>query len=197
MPGKRDTTSPIGLGLVGTWIELEPYSAANPHEFADLDVRRELNPLMGSGSQSRSNQIAPRMLVRVRSTGEAVGVVENHTLPGNIAVFVTYLDRTRARHGYGFESVVLYISHLFDCGARLVNSEVLECNAEMISIIRKVNVLPQARLREHAYVAGRYWDLIIYSMDRAQWVGIVDRYRRMLPGGDRPPAALGGNPPGG
>jgi RimJ/RimL family protein N-acetyltransferase len=134
------------------------------------------------------------MLVRVRSSGEAVGVVENHALPGNVADFVTYLDRGRGRHGYGFESVVLYISHLFDSGARLVNSEVLECNAEMISIIRKVNVLPQARLREHVYVAGRFWDLIIYSMERAQWVGIIDRYRRILPGGDRRPSAVGGNP---
>lgn len=194
MPGKREPTRPIGLGLVGTWIELEPYAASNAGEFAMLDSRRELNPLMGAGSQSRSTQIAPRMLVRVRSSGEAVGVVENHALPGDVAVFVTYLDRERGRHGFGFESVVLYISHLFDSGARLVNSEVLECNAEMISIIRKVNVVPQARLREHVYTAGRFWDLIVYSMDRAQWVGIVDRYRRILPGGDRRPAAIGGKP---
>lgn len=194
MPGKRDTTSPIGLGLVGTWIELEPYSPANAGEFAELDARRDLNSLMGAGSQSHSSQIAPRMLVRVRSSGEAVGVVENHALPGNVAVFVTYLDRTRGRHGFGFESVVLYISHLFDSGARLVNGEVLEFNTEMMGILRKVNIAPQARLREHVYMAGHFWDLLIYSFDRAQWVGIVDRYRRILPGGDRRPAAVGGKP---
>lgn len=194
MPRKRETPRPIGLGLVGTWIELEPYAASNAAEFDQLDIRRQLNPFMGAGSRSTSSEIAAPMLIRDRRTGQAVGVVENHPLPGNVAVFVSYLDRERGRHGFGFESVVLYISHLFDSGARLVTAEVLEFNSEMISIIRKVNVIPQARLREHVYTAGRFWDLIVYSMDQAQWVGIVNRYRRSLPGGDRPPAAIGGKP---
>jgi RimJ/RimL family protein N-acetyltransferase len=136
------------------------------------------------------------MLIRDRRSGEAIGVVENHPLPGKIAVFVVYLDRQRGRAGFGFEAVSLYISHLFDSGARLVTAEVLEFNADMIAILRKVQIVPQARLRDHVYSAGRFWDLLVYSFDRVEWVRIVDRYRRILPGGDRRPAAVGGRPPG-
>jgi len=191
---KRETTRPIGLGLVATWIELEPYSDSTAAEFAQFDNQRELTPSMGAGPRSTSSAIAPPMLIRDRRTGEAVGVVENHPLPGKATAFVVYLDRQRGRAGFGFEAFFLYASHLFDSGARLITGEVLEFNAGTIGILRKVGLLPQARLREHVYSAGRFWDLLIYTIDREEWVGIVDRYRRVLPGGDRRPAAIGGKP---
>ena len=194
MPRKRETTRPIGLGLVGTWIELEPLTASNAAEFAQLESRRELNPSMGAGGPSSSSQIAPPMLIRDRRNGEAVGLVENHPLPGKVAVFVVYLDRQRGRAGFALEVFTLYASHLFDSGARLITGEVLEFNAEMIRILQKYRIVPQARLREHVYAAGRFWDLLVYTIDRAAWLRIVDRYRRVLPGGDRRPAAVGGKP---
>jgi RimJ/RimL family protein N-acetyltransferase len=161
-----------------------------------MDSRRELTPAMGAGSRSTSSEIAPPMLIRDRRSGEAVGVVENHPLPGKIAVFVVYLDRQRGRAGFGFEVFFLYASHLFDSGARLVTGEVLEFNAETIGILRKVKLAPQARLREHVYAAGRFWDLLVYTIDGEEWVRIVDRFRRILPGGDRRPAAMGSKPRG-
>ncbi len=191
MPTERESASPIGLGLSGTWVELEELSDTNAAEFEQIYGVRELDPAMGAGARSSSSAIAAPMLMRARSSGEAIGVVENHPLPGSVAVFVVYLDRRRSRSGFAFEPIVLYISHLFDSGARLVTAEVLEFNRDMIGILRKVRLVPQARLREHSYSAGRFWDLLIYSWDRAEWVGIVDRYRRMLPGGGRAPAAFG------
>jgi RimJ/RimL family protein N-acetyltransferase len=118
-------------------------------------------------------------------------VVENHALPGNVAVFVVYLDRRLGRAGFGLEACVLYISHLFDSGARLVEAEVLEFNGDMIGILHKARLVPQARLREHTYSAGRFWDLLIYSFDGAEWTRTLERYRRFLPGGDRRPVAIG------
>jgi RimJ/RimL family protein N-acetyltransferase len=176
---------------------LEPYSASNAAEFALLYSQRELNAAMGAGGASRSSEISPPMLIRDLGSGEAVGVVENHPLPGRIAVFVIYLDRQRGRAGFGVEVFLLYMSHLFDSGARLVTGEVLEFNAVTMGIMRKAGLAPKARLREHVYSAGRFWDLLIYSIDREQWVRIVQRYRRILPGGDRRPAAIGGKPVGG
>lgn len=194
MPGKRQPPRPIGLGLSGTWIELEPPTPDNAEEFEQIYRARELDPAMGAGARSNSSAIAPPMLVRVRSSGEVVGVVENHPLAGGVTVFVVYLDRRRSRSGFAFEPIFLYLSHLFDSGARLVTAEVLEFNAEMIDVLRKVRLIPQARLREHSYSAGRFWDMLIYSFDREQWIGIVDRYRRILPGGGRRPAAFGSRP---
>jgi len=194
VPRKREPARPIGLGLSGTWIELEPPSPTNAADFEEIYRIRELDPAMGAGARSVSSAIAPPMIVRVRSTGEVVGVVENHPLPGNVTVFVVYLDRRRSRAGFAFEPIFLYLSHLFDSGARLVTAEVFEFNADMIDVLRKVRLVPQARLREHTYSAGRFWDLVVYSFGREEWVRIVDRYRRILPGGDRRPAAIGSVP---
>jgi RimJ/RimL family protein N-acetyltransferase len=196
VPRKRETTRPIGLGLVGTWIELDPYAAANAAKFARFDNQRRLTASMGSGGPSISSEIAPPMLVRERRSGDVVGVVENHPSPGKVAVIVIYLDPDRARPGYGVEVTFLYMSHLFDSGARLVVAEVLEFNSQVIGILTKFRIVPTMRLREHVYTAGRYWDLLIWTLDREEWVRIVDRYRRILPGSGRPPAAIGGKRPG-
>ncbi len=147
---------------------------------------------MGGGARSTSTQIAPPMLIRERRSGEAVGVVENHPLPGKATTFVVYLDRQRGRAGFGVEVILLYMSHLFDSGARFVTAEVLEFNGETIGILRKFQIAPEARLRDHVYSAGRFWDLLIYSIDREGWLRVLARYRRFLPGGDRRPAAIGG-----
>jgi RimJ/RimL family protein N-acetyltransferase len=147
---------------------------------------------MGGGARSTSSEIAPPMLIRERRSGAAVGVVENHPMPGKIAVFVVYLDSQRGRPGFGVEVILLYMSHLFDSGARLVTAEVLEFNGKTIGILRKFHISPEARLRDHVYSAGRFWDLLVYSIDREGWLRVVDRYRRFLPGGDRRPAAIGG-----
>ena len=187
MPGKREPTRPIGLGLSGSWIQLEPLSEANAAEFDRFDFERVLIPAMGSGGRSHSSVIAPPMLLRNRRDGEGVGVVENHPLPGDVAVFVVYIARQRGLAGFGFEAAILYISHLFDSGARLVTAEVLEFNREMNAILRKVGLVPQARLREHIYSGGRFWDVLVYSFDRAQWVRIIAPYRRRFSGrGDQP-----------
>jgi RimJ/RimL family protein N-acetyltransferase len=195
VPRKREPARPIGLGLSGSWIQLEPPTATNGPEFERAYRVRELDPAMGGGARSTPGAIVPPMLIRVRSSGEAVGVVENHPLPGGVAVFVVYLDRRRARAGFATEAIILYLSHLFDSGARLVTAEVLEFNADMIGVLRKVHIAPQARLREHSYSAGRFWDLLVYSFGREEWMGIVERYRRYLPGGDRRPVALGSTRP--
>jgi len=190
VPTEREASGPIGLGLVGSWVQLEPVSADNATEFGEISSSRQRNPVMGA-TEGGSSSFAPPMLVRDRRSGRAVGIVENHEQPGDTAVFIAYIDTERGRVGYGFEAISLYLSRMFDGGARRVIAEVLEFNTDMIGILRKVDFRPQARLREHVYSAGRYWDLIIYSFDRADWVRVVNRYRRMLPGGDRGPAALG------
>lgn len=166
-------------------------TAATAADFAEIDARRALNPLMGAQSGG-SSPFAPPMLVRDKKSGRAVGIVENFSQPGGTASFVVYVDPVRGRAGYGTEAISLYLSLMFDGGARRIIAEVLSFNTDMIGILRKVKFLPQARMREHVYVGGRFWDLLIYSFDREEWLRVVQRYRRKLPGGDRRPAAVGG-----
>lgn len=191
MPGTRDATRLIGLGLSGSWIELEPVSEATALDFAEIDAHRGLNPAMGVQRVGGSSPYAPSMLVRDKKTGRAVGIVENYAQPGATAAFVVFIDPLRGRAGYGTEAICLYLSAVFDGGARRITAEVLSFNTDMVGILRKVGFPPQARMREHVYIGGRFWDLIIYSFDRKDWDRVITRYRRKLPGGDRAPAALG------
>ena len=146
---------------------------------------------MGSSSQMGSMSIAPPMVIREKKSNHVVGVVQNHSQPGGIAVYVVYLDPMWRRAGLGFEATALYISHLFDSGARLVAAEILEFNTQVIAIMGKGGLEPHARMREHVFVAGHYWDLLIYTIERTDWLRIIERYRRILPGGARKPAAIG------
>jgi len=196
VPDEREPARLIGLGLKGSWIELEPLDESNAGEFAQFDMPRQLDPLMGEVRRAGPDAIAPPMIIRDLASGRAVGLVENHIQPGGVVAFVIYFDRSVGRAGTATEAMVLYISHLFDSGARLVSCEVLEPNPQVIRIIHKLKFEPQARMRDHLFSAGRFWDLLVYSFDQQEWIEkAVNRYRRILPGGDRKPAAIGPSRP--
>ena len=198
--GQGREAPPLGLGLKGTWIELVEAGAEAEGELVRFHLRRRLTPAMGSGARTPASPFAPPMLIRSLRDGAIVGSVENHALPGGVATVVIYLDPDLGRAGFGLEAAVLYISHLFDSGARLVSADVLSFNAPIIGIMRKAGWQPQARLREHVYAAGRLWDVLVYSFDRESWSAALKRHARRLPGGDLRPAALGrrgGRAPGG
>jgi len=175
---------------------LEPLTPANEAEFAEIQRSMELSPAMGPIPLG-SSEIAPPMLVRALHTGRPVGLVQNQALPGKVAVFVIFLDPKRSRRGYGLEAVFMYISHLFDSGARLVGGESVDFNVVLQQILHKVGIEPRARMREHVYRAGAFRDLVIFSFGETQWRGIVARYRRSLPGGSGRPAVFGGGRAGG
>ena len=190
MPEERIELEPIGLGLQGHWIELK--DTVTPQDMERFATSRRLDPAMGAGGGPVSSPYAPPMLIVERRSGATVGMIENHGLPGGVAVVVVYLDRARGRAGYGVEALALYVSHLFDSGARHVTGEVLAFNTAMVRVMHHMTLPPRARMREHVFAAGRFWDLLVYSFDREQWLSGLGRYRRFLPGGDRSPTVLGG-----
>ena len=180
------------MPLSGSWVELAPLDRVPEAELATLATLRALTPEMGSSAGAEESPV-PALAVLERSGGRAVGVVENHWLPGRVAVFVIYLDPERARAGYGMEASAIYISLLFDGGARRVSVEVLDFNRPMRGILAKLGVQPAARLAGHVYAAGAFRDLLVYSFDRAKWLGMIRRYRSILPGGKRSMVAFGGS----
>lgn len=189
--GERTETRPLGLGLKGSWIELVDSGPDVREQLGDFDNRRRLNPAMGARGRRGLSPYGPPMVIRDLRSGRAVGMVENHGLPAGIAVYLIYLDPELGRPGFGLEATALYVSHLFDHGARLVTAEVLSFNLDVIGIMRKAGWPEQARLREHVFAAGRFWDVLVYSFDQASWERALSRYRSRLPGGGRRPAAAG------
>jgi RimJ/RimL family protein N-acetyltransferase len=181
------------MPLAGSWVELAPLGEAPEGELARLAALRRLTPEMGSPVVAEESPV-PALLVLERSSRRPVGIVESHWLPGAIAVFLIYLDPERARAGYGMEASAIYISRLFDGGARRVSAEVLDFNRAMHGIFRKVHLEPSVRMAEHVYVAGAFRDLLVYSFDRPRWLRMIARYRAILPGGRRTMVAVGGSP---
>ena len=196
MSEPRTPSSVLGLGLTGSWIELvDPGRDADAlEELNALQRQQRLMPAMGAAGHSAMGPYAPPMLIRSLRDRAAIGVVENHALPGGVAAYLIYLD-PRTRGGFGLEATALYVSLLFDSGARLVTADVFEFNTAVIRMLRKAHLEPHARLREHAYAAGRFWDVLVYYLDLESWKRFLKHHERRLPGGDRRPVALGSRTP--
>jgi RimJ/RimL family protein N-acetyltransferase len=111
--------------------------------------------------------------------------------PG-VAVVTIFVDPDRARAGVAMEAFAIYVGHVFDLGARLVHFEVLESNAGVLKMFRSIGAAASARMREHLYAGGGFHDVLVFSMTRDQFERARARFSSMLPGGERPPAALGG-----
>ena len=181
--------------VVGSWVTLEPFSAANRAEVRQLELIRQRTPNLG-GAGRRPDALktfGPAMLIRANATGEALGLVENGEMTGypGVAVVLIFVDTSRARPGVAMEAFAMYVEHVFACGARLVHLEVVAFNEPVLRMVRRIGVSAQARMRDQMYTGGRFWDLLVFGFDAAQYRQIVSRYARMLPGGDRKPAALG------
>ena len=96
-----------------------------------------------------------------------------------------------ASNGIAMEAFAMYVARMFEAGARLVHLEVLAFNRPVLRMLARIGVAEQARLRDQVYAAGRFWDVLVFAFDADQYRQIWTRYARMLPGGDRGPAAIG------
>ena len=181
--------------LRGFWVRLEPISEANAAEIADIEARRQIIPEMGGPHRHnpQGGRYGPAMAIRVRQSGEVIGTVEGDEMAGypGVAVFIVFTDPDRSRPGYAIEASGLYIPTMFERGAEILHVEILSFNREMTHMLDRKHRPPDVRMRRHAYVAGRYWDLLMYGFDRDEWEAFFGTIRPMFPGGSRRIAALG------
>jgi RimJ/RimL family protein N-acetyltransferase len=188
---KRKPLEVVVLGLNGRWVRLEAVKESTAAHVDELASRWETDPAMAGRMPSGGPSFLPPMLVLENQTGKVIGVAVNQRHPGDVATFMIYLDPERSRRGYGFEATAMYLCHLFEAGARLVNADVLSFNPTN-NMLTKGGVQPQARLREHVYTAGRFWDVNVFSFTQQEWMAVIHKYRKFLPGGSRGAVALGG-----
>lgn len=185
-----------GSVLAGHWVTLEPLSEGNRLEVNRLDTIRQRTPNLGGaqGRRSVAKSFGPAMLIRETRSATAIGLVENGEMVGypGVAVVLIYVDTELARPGVAMEAFALYVASVFESGARLVHVEVLSFNTPVLRMLARIGVREQARLRDQVYTGGRFWDVLVFAFDAAQFRKILSRYSRALPGGDRTPAALGG-----
>jgi len=182
----------ISTGAIrGRWVTLEPVTASHSVELADLEQRRQLLPGLGGPyhTPNLASRYLPAMAVRENQDGRMIGLLETGELIGYPGV------AELARPGVAMEATGIYSPMIFDNGAAILHIEVLSFNTASYRIFQKRHREPQARLRQHVYVAGRFWDLLIFSFERADWDELMAKLKRALPGGQRQIAALGGKRP--
>ena len=170
-------------------------SDENRGEVVRIDATRQRTPNLGGapGRRDFSKSFGPPMLIRANADGVAIGVIENGQMIGypDVAVVLIFVDPALARPGVAMEAFAIYLARTFAAGARLVHLEVLAFNQPVLRMLSRIGVKEQARLRDQIYAAGRFWDVLVFAFDATHFNEIWARYARMLPGGDRKPAAIG------
>jgi RimJ/RimL family protein N-acetyltransferase len=161
---------------VGTTVAIERGSPAHQAELSGLDWLRSLHPAMaGPAMRSGAAPFDSVFVVRSLESGSVIGVIDALEVPGyervmNVSV---YTDTDRAKGGQAIEAYILLVPWLFEQGARLIHHEVLELNRPIIRVMRAIGVKPSARFREHAYSAGRHWDVVVFAYDREQFEHVL------------------------
>jgi RimJ/RimL family protein N-acetyltransferase len=182
----------------GHWVSLVPLEEADWRDASHLEDIRRRTPHLGSasGRADVSRRFGPAMVISDRRSGVAFGLIENGEMSGypGVAVVVIFVDQSLARPGVAMEAFALYVAQVFEAGAALVHLEVLEFNSPVLRMLSRIGLTAQARLREHLYVSGRFWDVLVFAFDRPRFEQITARYADRLPGGDRRPAAIGARP---
>ncbi len=163
--------------IIGTTVVLEPIAAVHADALRSLDWLRSLHPVMAGPLAGPRAPGADGYVVRAVRTGELVGVLDARPLPGyqgvtNVSIFT---DGDRAGSGLALEAYGRLVLHLFQTGTRIVHHEVLEMNRPIQRALRGMGLEPTARLRSHAYVAGRFWDVLVFSLDRPTAESILGR----------------------
>ena len=192
------TTAPpeATVEIHGVAIDLEAYGPANAQEVADLDARRFRHPVM-AGSLDRppyTTRLDLTLVARSLRDGKVVGTVDARAVPGHDEVvnLVLFFDPEIARPGLAMEAFSVAVPYLLDRGVRIVHQEVLACNLPMLRILRRAGIEEQAAFREHAFAAGRFWDVHVFAMDREGFMRMASRLQRVVPAAGGSFAAIGG-----
>lgn len=106
--------------------------------------------------------------------GEAVGTVgvfgiDEVARHGEVGIALIGSARGR---GIGSEAMAQILEFAFVRGnLRRIHLEVISSNAAAIRVYEKLGFVAEGRQREHAWVRGRYEDIVRMGLLRAEWAG--------------------------
>ncbi len=89
---------------------------------------------------------------------------------------ITIGSREHWGQGYGSEALGLLVRHAFE--TLILNRvwlEVFEYNTRGIRAYEKVGFRHEGRLRQATFREGRYWDVLVMGLLRAEWPGAAER----------------------
>jgi RimJ/RimL family protein N-acetyltransferase len=156
--------------LYGSLVRVEVTS--DHHELEKLYRESMFLPQMGQTSQVISPSSASlSLLIYPKGEEEAIGFISHVELDGyeGVGIAIFYSKPQRYRLDFVLEAMILYVDYIFQHGTYKVHIEVLEFNKPVLRIFKAGGLIPQARLRRHAYIAGALWDVIVFGYTQSDW----------------------------
>ena len=147
---------------------------------ADLDSWEERNPSSPAPltraaydarlAESAGSESGARFVIDV--DGRAVGGVSlfgSDELAHHAEVGIGLLPEARGR-GIGTAAIAQIVEFAFvRCNLRRLHLEAIESNVGAIRVYEKAGFVVEGRQREHAWVRGRYEDIVRMGLLRSEW----------------------------
>ena len=177
----------------GVRVDLVP-ADTRPEAHMSFNALRNSLPELG-GHYNHDLQpagYAPRMLIWSKVQDGPVGLVYSMELadaPGVVESFILS-NRRVSRPAHVLEGALLYAQAIFAQGADKLIWSVSEFNLPVLRMLARSGITLQVRLRQEAYVAGRFWDVLVFGTTRDEWLELLSRFMERLPGGTPTPDAF-------
>jgi RimJ/RimL family protein N-acetyltransferase len=150
----------------------------DPSALIEVMARSAATPVMGytGGSAPAVGSPPGSAAVLARENGTCVGVAAASWVwdADDVAEVVLFMDRTRSRAGVGLEALFLFGDELFGNGIQRVLMRVLAINAPVLSLMRHVGKAPDAYLREHHFLGGRFVGEYVFSWSPIDWARTLE-----------------------
>src|ERR1700730_10194470 len=156
----------------GRFVELIPAHEVDPSDLLEVTTRSATTPVMGysGGAPPGIGSLPGSAAVLACETRACVGLAAASWVwdADEVAEVVLFMDRTRSRDGAGLEALYLFCDELFANGVRRILMRVLEINQPVLALMRHGGKAPDAPLRQHHLVAGRFLGEYVFSWAGAQ-----------------------------
>lgn len=114
------------------------------------------------------------------SEGQHIGSMGIHRISWRDRVGTTgaIIGESEFRNkGYGTEAKILLLHHAFNCmNLRKICSKAVAFNDRSIKYSMKCGYKEEARLKEHVFRKGRYWDLVHLAVFEPDFVPVWEKY---------------------
>src|ERR1700730_5850656 len=157
----------------GRFVELITAHEVEPSHLVQHNTRSATTPVMGysGGAAPGIGSLPGSAAVLACETRACVGLAAASWVwdADDVAEVVLFMDRTRSRAGAGLEALYLFCDELFANGVRRILMRVLEINQPVLALMRHGGKAPDAHLRQHHFVAGRFLGEYVFSWSAAEW----------------------------
>ncbi len=179
--GVASDESPVAAYWMGCRVNLRPVSPDDYVFIHFLETHPEvITRWRHQGRTPSPEELARTMwegqlvtLLAVSSrSGERAGIVNAYNPdPANGYCYMGVLGMPSVwRTGLMFDASVLLIAYLFATWPfRKLYIETVEYNRGQLSSLARLGWELEARFHEQVYLGGRYWDRLVYTLDRAAW----------------------------